>query len=407
MRVSSPAINSLCVCISVALTGAVAHAADVTVAAPTGGGFSVRDSSNSTDWLRVYNGAASIPALGSLATQTNALCFDITTGTLGPCASGSSVGPTGATGMIGAMGATGVAGAIGATGATGFGMTGAAGVTGATGVQGLVGVTGPTGVSGSGATGVTGNIGATGVTGANGFTGATGATGFGAIGATGVAGVTGAIGATGLIGAIGFTGATGATGTTGVTGAFGPTGVTGSIGSTGVTGVAGSGAVFLSSSTSAAINTVLGGSAGNVAILPLSGAIGTAPTVTSASTYSNPTSWGSMQVLPKAITLTTLQLTLVNLNAQSLIGTTVSPTVRLFKVPAGSTTGSAIPGFSCIAAPPLTGIVAVGQLSSCGLVGASVSFSAGDAVFVEISEASTGLSLINSSNYAVSVSVAE
>jgi len=379
MRAANPAINSLCLCISLALTVGAAQAADVVVAAPTGGGFSVRDSANSSDWLRVYNGTVNIPALGSSATQANVLCFDIVTGTLGPCATGALVGPTGATGLVGAMGATGVSGATGATGATGFGATGAtgsgmigaAGVTGATGIQGPVGMTGATGATGSGVTGGIGNTGPAGVTGANGSTGSSGATGT--------------------------------LGATGVTGAFG---VTGATGSTGVTGVAGSGVVFLSSSTSAVITSLSGGLAGNVAILPLSGSIGTAPTVASAPTYSNPTSWGAMQALPMAITLQTLQLTMVNLTAQSLLGTTVTPTVRLFKVPAGSTTGSPVPGFNCNATPPLTGIVAIGQLSSC-IVTTPTSFVAGDAVFVEISESATGLGLVNTSNFTVSASVAQ
>ncbi|WP_207215758.1 autotransporter outer membrane beta-barrel domain-containing protein [Pseudolysobacter antarcticus] len=239
MRVANLAINSLCLCISVVLSGAVAHAADVTVAAPAGGGFSVRDSANSTDWLRVYNGSVNIPALASSATQANVLCFDTVAGTLGPCAAGSMSGPTGAMGATGSAGATGATGFgfTGATGATGSGSTGATGNTGPAGATGATGVAGSTGIGATGATGVAGTTGALGATGSIGSAGITGATGFGATGANGVAGTTGATGATGF----GFTGATGATGS-GSTGAMGNTGPAGATGATGVAGSTGIGA---------------------------------------------------------------------------------------------------------------------------------------------------------------------
>ncbi len=60
-------------------------------------------------------------------------------------------------------------------------------------------------------------------------------------------------------------------------------------------------------------------------------------------------------------------------------------------MPFGSTTGSPVAGFSCNASPAFTGLVAVGQLSSCFFTtGTPISFAMGDAAFIEISEFVSG-----------------
>jgi|GEM_PF-2316070 len=156
-----------------------AHAADVTVVPPSGGGFSVRDPADAADRLRVDgNGAVALPGLPDAPQQEHVLCFD-GNGLLGPCAPGAAVGPTGATGSAGATGATGVTGPAGAAGPTGpagpAGTTGITGATGATGSAGPIGATGPTGLAGT--AGPTGPMGATGIAGPTGPTGPTGATG--------------------------------------------------------------------------------------------------------------------------------------------------------------------------------------------------------------------------------------
>lgn len=183
-----------------------AFAADIVLAPPPNGGFSVTSSDKTQIRLRVdeASGAVTVPGLASAPQQGTPVCHG-PGGVLGHCA--AVVGATGATGAAGATGATGPAGATGATGS--------AGPTGATGVAGPTGATGP-----SGATGATGNAGPT--------------------GATGVAGATGATGSTGALGPTGGTGAAGPAGPTGATGSTGPTGSTGSTGATGATGAAGS-----------------------------------------------------------------------------------------------------------------------------------------------------------------------
>ncbi|GKS74403.1 collagen-like protein [Acidovorax sp. SUPP950] len=166
---------------------AAAHAADVSITLPPGGGFSVRSSGGADERLRVQSdGAVLLPALPASPQQGQLACFDGASGRLGSCspaAASALAGPTGATGPAGPGGATGATGATGAQGATG--ATGSSGATGATGPIGLVGATGPAGPQG-----LQGVIGATGPTGAAGATGTAGATG-----ATGPAGTGGAVSA--------------------------------------------------------------------------------------------------------------------------------------------------------------------------------------------------------------------
>lgn len=163
---------------------AAAHAADVSITLPPGGGFSVRSSGGADERLRVQSdGAVLLPALPASPQQGQLACFDGASGRLGSCspaAASALAGPTGATGPAGPGGATGATGAQGATGATG-----SSGATGATGPIGLAGATGPAGPQG-----LQGVIGATGPTGAAGATGTAGATG-----ATGPAGTGGAVSA--------------------------------------------------------------------------------------------------------------------------------------------------------------------------------------------------------------------
>lgn len=150
-------------------------AADIVLAPPPNGGFTVTNTDKTQIRLRVdeASGAVTVPGLASAPSQATPVCHG-PGGALGNCA--------GVVGATGATGATGVTGPAGATGATG-----SAGPTGPTGIAGPTGTTGP-----SGATGATGSAGVAGPAGPTGATGATGATG--STGGTGPAGPTGAAG---------------------------------------------------------------------------------------------------------------------------------------------------------------------------------------------------------------------
>ncbi|WP_338540288.1 exosporium glycoprotein BclB-related protein [Paenibacillus tundrae] len=324
-----------------------------------------------------------------------------TTGVTGATGTAGTTGVTGATGTAGTTGVTGATGTAGTTGVTGAtGSAGTTGVTGATGSAGTTGVTGATGTAGTtGVTGVTGTAGTTGVTGATGSAGTTGVTGAtGTAGTTGVTGATGAPGTTGVTGATGTagtTGVTGATGTAGITGATGTTGtagVTGAIGTTGATGAAGSGAIIpYASGLPVALTTVLGGllntsslvGFGNSAtgisvnggIIDLTGAAGTLLNFAFSAS--------------RAGTITSLAAYFSTTAGLSLVGSTVTITAQLFHSTTPNNTFTAVPGALVTLAPPLTGVLALGTISSGLTTGLSVPVAAGDRLLMVFSASVT------------------
>ncbi|AIQ54469.1 exosporium glycoprotein BclB-related protein [Paenibacillus sp. FSL R7-0331] len=317
------------------------------------------------------------------------------TGVTGATGTAGATGVTGATGTAGATGVTGATGTAGATGVTGAtGTAGATGVTGATGTAGATGVTGATGTAGAtGVTGATGTAGATGVTGATGTAGATGVTGAtGTAGATGVTGATGTAGATGVTGATGTAGATGVTGATGTAGATGVTGATGTAGATGVTGPTGSGAIIpYASGLPAALTTVLG-SLLNTSSLIGFGNSATGVTITGGVidlTGAAGTLLNFAFSVPRAGTITSLAGYFSTTAALSLVGSTVTITAQLFRSTTPNNTFTAVPGALVTLAPPLTGILSLGTISSGLTSGLSIPVAAGDRLLMVFSASVT------------------
>ncbi|MEK4476676.1 exosporium glycoprotein BclB-related protein [Paenibacillus sp. FSL R7-0048] len=242
---------------------------------------------------------------------------------------------------------------------------------------------------GAGVTGATGTAGATGatgagVTGATGSAGATGATGTaGATGATGTAGVTGATGSAGATGATGSAGVTGATGTAGVTGATGSTGATGATGAgvTGATGATGSGAIIpYSSGLPVAMTTVLGG------LLNTSSAVGFGSSATNISitggtidlTGAAGTLLNFAFSVPRTGTITSMAAYFSATASVSLVGTTVTITAQLYRSTTPNNTFTAVPGALVTLSPPLTGLVALGTISSGNTTGLSIPVTVGE-----------------------------
>ncbi|MBE7681209.1 exosporium glycoprotein BclB-related protein [Paenibacillus sp. P13VS] len=329
------------------------------------------------------------------------------TGVTGATGAPGSTGVTGATGTPGSTGVTGATGTPGSTGVTGAtGAPGSTGVTGATGAPGSTGVTGATGAPGStGVTGATGSPGATGITGATGFPGATGVTGAtgtpgstGVTGATGSPGATGVTGATGTPGSTGVTGATGAPGSTGVTGATGApgatgvTGATGAPGSTGATGAAGAGAIIpYASGLPVSLTTVLGGllntsslvgfgnSASGVSvnggIIDLTGAAGTLLNFAFSAS--------------RAGTITSLAAYFSTTAGLSLVGSTITITAQLFRSTTPNNSFTAVPGAVVTLTPSLTGVLALGTISSGLTTGLSIPVAASDRLLMVFSASVT------------------
>jgi len=303
------------------------------------------------------------------------------TGATGATGATGSVGATGATGAgvtgatgAGATGATGSAGATGATGSTGETATATAGATGATGTAGATGATGSAGATGATGAGVTGATGTAGATGATGTAGATGATGAGVTGATGSAGATGATGSAGV------TGATGTAGVTGATGA-GVTGATGTAGVTGATGATGSGAIIpYSSGLPVAMTTVLGG------LLNTSSAVGFGSSATNISitggtidlTGAAGTLLNFAFSVPRTGTITSMAAYFSATASVSLVGTTVTITAQLYRSTTPNNTFTAVPGALVTLSPPLTGLIALGTISSGNTTGLSIPVTVGE-----------------------------
>ena len=261
-------------------------------------------------------------------------------------------------------------------------------------IPGLTGATGATGTPGAtGVTGATGSPGATGVTGATGSPGATGVTGAtGAPGSTGVTGATGAPGSTGVTGATGAPGSTGVTGATGTPGATGVTGATGAPGSTGATGAAGAGAIIpYASGLPVSLTTVLGGllntsslvgfgnSASGVSvnggIIDLTGAAGTLLNFAFSAS--------------RAGTITSLAAYFSTTAGLSLVGSTITITAQLFRSTTPNNSFTAVPGAVVTLTPSLTGVLALGTISSGLTTGLSIPVTAGDRLLMVFSASVT------------------
>lgn len=72
---------------TLALLSPAALATDVTVTPSAGSGFTVTDASGNTPRLRVQeSGTVSVPGLSAASQQNTPLCFNNSTGAVGPCA---------------------------------------------------------------------------------------------------------------------------------------------------------------------------------------------------------------------------------------------------------------------------------------------------------------------------------
>lgn len=206
---------------------------------------------------------------------------------------------------------------------------------------------------------------------------------IGITGATGATGATGSVGATGATGGTGVTGATGAgaTGATGAAGATGATGATGTAGATGATGTAGAGAIIpYSSGLPVAMTTVLGG------LLNTSSAVGFGSSATNISitggtidlTGAAGTLLNFAFSVPRTGTLTSMAAYFSATSSVSLVGSTVTITAQLYRSTTPNNTFTAVPGALVTLSPPLTGLIALGTISSGNTTGLSIPVTVGE-----------------------------
>ena len=204
-----------------------------------------------------------------------------------------------------------------------------------------------------------------------------------------IPGITGVTGATGAPGATGVTGATGAPGATGVTGA---TGAPGTTGVTGATGTAGAGTIIpYASGLPVALTTVLGGllntsslvgfgnSASGVSvnggIIDLTGAAGTLLNFAFSAS--------------RAGTITSLAAYFSTTAGLSLVGSTITITAQLFRSTTPNNSFTAVPGAVVTLTPSLTGVLALGTISSGLTTGLSIPVAAGDRLLMVFSASVT------------------
>jgi hypothetical protein len=231
------------------------------------------------------------------------------------------------------------------------------------------------------------------MTGAQGATGAQGL--IGSQGATGAQGLIGSQGATGAQGLSGSQGTTGAQGATGAQGMAGATGATGSTGATGATG-AGSSATFESSGGST-LTSLLGGLTGQVALLPLDGALITAPTATigAGAITTDVTNNVVGQVLPSNVTITGISASFSFTTTTLLNGSGIFMTAQVYESADSGHTYTPVPGAVTNLNPELFGLIGVGSTMAGSSSNLNVAVPAGDLGLVVFSFSSAGAVLVN------------
>ena len=173
-------------------------------------------------------------------------------------------------------------------------------------------------------------------------------------------------------------GPTGATGATGDPGQAGPAGAAGAAGATGPQGPAGS-PTFLTGASTAAPTTVLGGLLNAAAVLPMQGFLTVAPTATPTGGILDLVGTDDVsQPLPMDTAVSTISFSATTTTAVALVGSTITVRATLY-------VNDAPTALFCDAAPPFTGILAIGTKVTCAAtLPTPVAIAANDEAFVAI-----------------------
>lgn len=273
------------------------------------------------------------------------------------------------------------------------------------GLNGAAGATGPKGAAGSkGATGAVGPEGKAGAVGPEGKAGPEGkqgtpGTGGGSPGPEGKEGPQGPAGPAGPVGLPGLVGPVGARGEEGPVGPQGHEGPPGPQGDPGPAGPAGGGSIVYAASSGEPVvpTTIPGGLANVVGVLPLDGDQAGSAELTGGALDLTGTSGQVVpaQTFPTNETIETMTVFTSTTAAQALVGTTVTVTAQLYTSATPNNAFSPVPGASVTAAPPLTGVVSIGTVSSGMTTGLSIPVTAGTRGVIVISVTAAGLSLVN------------
>ena len=220
-------------------------------------------------------------------------------------------------------------------------------------------------------------------------------------------GAPGPAGPVGPAGPAGADGKTGPAGPTGEPGPAGPTGAPGPAGPTGAPGSAGGGAILAASGGApVSVTTIAGGLTGLGALLPLSGT-GSQQSATVLSGELDTTTTGNVvQVFPRGGTVTSISARFSTTAVLELVGSTGTLTAQLYTSSSGDNNLTPVPGAICTMDPALTGIIAMGTLSSCTTTGLSIPVTDQTSGVLVVSATAAGLSLVNTFTGYASASLA-
>ena len=215
----------------------------------------------------------------------------------------------------------------------------------------------------------------------------------GPAGPQGPAGPVGPAGPAGAAGATGPAGPAGPTGATGAQGPVGPAGPAGAQGPAGPPGPAGSSTIIpYASGGASTLTTILGGLVGQASAVGFGNNAQVEPSGGVIDAATVPLIAFSM---PRDGTITSMSAFASTTVGLALLGTTITLTAQLYESTTPDNIFTPIPGAAVTLAPPLTGIIAIGTISSGISTGLSIPVTAGTRLLLVFSGTATGVSLIN------------
>jgi BclB C-terminal domain-containing protein len=109
--------------------------------------------------------------------------------------------------------------------------------------------------------------------------------------------------------------------------------------------------------------------------------------------------------VPRDGTITSISAFFNLRTAMSLVGTTITVTGQVYVSTTPDNTFTPVPGALVTLAPPLTGLVSIGTVSSGSVTGLSIPVTQGTRLMVVFSSTAAGVGLINSINGTYSAGV--
>lgn len=224
---------------------------------------------------------------------------------------------------------------------------------------------------------------------------------YGATGAMGPTGLQGERGIQGLQGNTGATGPAGPAGPTGVQGVQGVQGLPGNTGATGATGPAGAGGssaiIPFSSGIPMSLTTITGGLIGTPGFIGFGSSApglsitgGTIDLTNAAGTLTN-----FAFSMPRSGIITSMSAFFSTTAALSLVGTSITITAQLYASATPNNSFTAIPGALVTLLPSISGVIAVGTLSSGTTTGLNIAVTNQTRLLLVFTATASGLSLVN------------